>query len=421
MCRHRRLPPRRRGATRRATRATVRHGTGLTVRRPSDRTPVGSHRSAKLQRGRCRVREVTHKTSSVRSGSRGEVDSANHAVRSRSRPSRRFIRPPSGFGRPALVGGDGRAELGEGSVQARLGGSHRDVEGLRDRRGRQAEVVVEHQHRPQLRLEAAEATLELVAVGHVAELVGHRVRQDRRQLDLHRPAPPPAHGVEAGVDGEPVEPGIEALGVTQPGQVAPCPDVRVLDRVPRQLRVPDDEVGDGLQPRDGRDDEWREGVMVAPARSFDEVPLVHSHPRWCDPSAACKGNGVARPATCSWGASHRAVLRAQRRHLRPDGRADRRPGRAAACSSARPRGRAPPQPGRSDPRRRAPVRRVDRAARSAAVSARSRSSRCCASRRRPAPRRRDRVGHVAVRRHRPGHGERACGRTRSSAASSAIG
>jgi hypothetical protein len=42
--------------------------------------------------------------------------------------------------------------------------------------------------------------------------------------------------------------------------------------------VPDDEAGDSLQPRDGRADERREGVMIASARSFDEFPLVHSHP-----------------------------------------------------------------------------------------------------------------------------------------------
>ena len=34
-----------------------------------------------------------------------------------------------------------------------------------------------------------------------------------------------------------------------------------------------------VQPRDGRDDERIEGVMIAPARSLDEIPLLHGRPR----------------------------------------------------------------------------------------------------------------------------------------------
>ncbi len=76
-----------------------------------------------------------------------------------------------------------------------------------------------------------------------------------------------------------MEPGVELVGITQSREVAPGPDVGVLDRVSRELLVPDDEAGDGLQPRDGRADERGKGVMIASARSFDEFSLVHSHPR----------------------------------------------------------------------------------------------------------------------------------------------
>ena len=76
-----------------------------------------------------------------------------------------------------------------------------------------------------------------------------------------------------------MEPGIELVGITQSRQVAPGSDVCVLDRVSRELLVPDDEAGDSLQPRDGRADERSKGVMIASARSLDEFPLVHSHPR----------------------------------------------------------------------------------------------------------------------------------------------
>jgi hypothetical protein len=77
-----------------------------------------------------------------------------------------------------------------------------------------------------------------------------------------------------------MEPGVEPVGITQPREVTPGPDVGVLDRVSRELLVPDDEAGDSLQPRDGRADQRSKGVMIASARSFDEIPLVHGHPRW---------------------------------------------------------------------------------------------------------------------------------------------
>ena len=80
------------------------------------------------------------------------------------------------------------------------------------------------------------------------------------------------------MDGQAVEPGIELLGITQSREVTPGSDVGLLDRVLRELLVPEDEAGDGLQLRDGRADERREGVMIAFTRSFDEFPLVHSHP-----------------------------------------------------------------------------------------------------------------------------------------------
>ena len=76
-----------------------------------------------------------------------------------------------------------------------------------------------------------------------------------------------------------MEPGIEPRWVAQTGQVAPGSYVRLLDGISREIRVTEDEAGDSLQPRDGRADKRSKGVMIASARSLDEIPLVHSHPR----------------------------------------------------------------------------------------------------------------------------------------------
>ena len=89
------------------------------------------------------------------------------------------------------------------------------------------------------------------------------------------PSSATARLVETRVDGQAVEPGIEPLGVTQPRQVAPGSDERLLDRVAGQLRVPEDEAGGLVQPRDGPAGEFGEGVMIAPPRSLDESTLVH--------------------------------------------------------------------------------------------------------------------------------------------------
>ena len=71
------------------------------------------------------------------------------------------------------------------------------------------------------------------------------------------------------------EPGVEPVRVAQPGEVPPGPHHRVLDGVPREVAVPEDEAGSRVQARDGRARQRREGVLVASLRPHDEVSLVH--------------------------------------------------------------------------------------------------------------------------------------------------
>ncbi len=95
------------------------------------------------------------------------------------------------------------------------------------------------------------------------------------QFDLDR-APAPAPGkIETGVDGQAVQPRIEPVGVAEAPQVAPGADQCLLDRVAGELRVPKDQASGRVQPREGRVDEFGEGVMIAPLRASDELSLVH--------------------------------------------------------------------------------------------------------------------------------------------------
>ena len=77
------------------------------------------------------------------------------------------------------------------------------------------------------------------------------------------------------MDGQSVEPGIEPVRVAQPGKVPPGEHHRLLDRVSRELRVPEDESGGRVQSREGPVDERAEGVMIALTRPLHETSLVH--------------------------------------------------------------------------------------------------------------------------------------------------
>ena len=88
-------------------------------------------------------------------------------------------------------------------------------------------------------------------------------------------ATPLAGEVEAGVDGQAMQPGFETVRVSQPGQVAPGSDEGILDRVARELAVSEDQSSSCVQPREGSASDRGEGVMIAPSRSLDETTLVH--------------------------------------------------------------------------------------------------------------------------------------------------
>ena len=87
-----------------------------------------------------------------------------------------------------------------------------------------------------------------------------------------------AQEIETGIDGQAMQPGIEPVRVTQPGQVPPGSDERVLDRIARQFAVPLDQPGGRVQARDGEVDEHGEGVMIARRCSLHVASLVHGVP-----------------------------------------------------------------------------------------------------------------------------------------------
>ena len=169
-------------------------------------------------------------------------------------------------------------------MEARFRGPQRDPHRCGGVRERQAEVVVKDDHGAVFRLEMADATLDQVAVGRGRLGVRHRERMDLGELDLDASALGRPELIAAGVEEEPVEPRLEAIGVAQAGQVPPAPDERLLDGVLRAVGIPEDESGRGVQSTDRGACQQGEGVMIALPRPLHEVSLhvalVSARPVW---------------------------------------------------------------------------------------------------------------------------------------------
>src|SRR5262245_64369233 len=99
--------------------------------------------------------------------------------------------------------------------------------------------------------------------------------------------------IEAGMHEQPVEPRIEAIRVAQPGQAPPGANETLLDRVARELRVPEDQPVRRVQPRDQPADEHVEGVMIASHRPVHELSLVHGGPPGCCAAIRSRSDGMA--------------------------------------------------------------------------------------------------------------------------------
>ncbi len=82
-------------------------------------------------------------------------------------------------------------------METRFRRPERDSERESDLRQRQVEIVVKHDEGPRLRLEAAEAAFELVAVDHDGVRVVEVRMVDRGQVDVEAMSPEAARLVDA--------------------------------------------------------------------------------------------------------------------------------------------------------------------------------------------------------------------------------
>ena len=129
--------------------------------------------------------------------------------------------------------------------------------------------------RPRLRLKAAEATFELVAVGGRRRTVGNAGNVDWGQFDVEAMPPEPPPLIDAGANEQAVEPGVESIWAAQRGQISPCSDERLLDGVLGMVGIAQDQPGGGVQPEHRGAGQHGEGVMIAPSRTLHEFQLQH--------------------------------------------------------------------------------------------------------------------------------------------------
>ena len=133
-------------------------------------------------------------------------------------------------------------------------------------------------------IEVTNAALDEVPVCGGRLGVRHREGMDLGKLDLDAPALGDPELIAAGVEEEPVKPGVEAIGIAQRRQVPPASNERLLDGVLRTVGVLEDEPSRCVQPTDRGACQHRKGVMIALPCSLHEVSLhvalVFARPVW---------------------------------------------------------------------------------------------------------------------------------------------
>jgi hypothetical protein len=138
--------------------------------------------------------------------------------------------------------------------------------------------VVQGQDHPLIGLEASKPALDLVAVGHRADVVGcpGRIGVIGQQLD-DRPASRTtalALGERHAVPGDhPIRPCLEPIRVPEAWQLIPDRDEGLLHRILRSMVVAQDPVCDREETVRGRAHQRLEGLLVAARGSFHQISL----------------------------------------------------------------------------------------------------------------------------------------------------
>ena len=116
-------------------------------------------------------------------------------------------------------------------MESGLHGPDRHAEDVGDVGQGKPHVVVQDEDRPVLGRQPAERSIEAVAIVHRDGRIGTARSVDRQRRDVGDPSPVSPQLLVTGIDEEAVEPWREAIGITEPRELAPGEEERLLNRV----------------------------------------------------------------------------------------------------------------------------------------------------------------------------------------------
>ena len=134
-----------------------------------------------------------------------------------------------------------------GMVKSRAGRPRGDAERLGDLGGAVAHVVLEHEDRPLLGRQPAEATFELVPVGQSEEIIWRGRSVDRQDAQIRRSATFTRRLFDADVNEDSMQPCVETVRIAEPTQITPGDHQRILQSILGPIDVAEDPVGDRVQ------------------------------------------------------------------------------------------------------------------------------------------------------------------------------
>lgn len=137
---------------------------------------------------------------------------------------------------------------------------------------------MEHEHRPVFGTQATERSIDCIAIGNRARLIGECYDPTCCHI-ADGPVTLTARLAIDASDEDAMEPGLERIGVPEPAKVPPGANERFLDGVLREVTIPKHELGDVEEPVDRHGGEVGKRGPVPGARPLNQLSSHPSRPR----------------------------------------------------------------------------------------------------------------------------------------------
>ena len=147
--------------------------------------------------------------------------------------------------------------------------------------------------RAPLGVQATECAVQEFPIHDDRRDVGDGGPVEGRELDLYRPTTLSSQAVNAGANDQATEPRLKPIRIAKRRKVPPSSNEPLLDRVSRELVIPEDESGRRVQARDERAGKQCEGVMIAALCPLDELSLVHGDPSGDGAASMSRSDGMS--------------------------------------------------------------------------------------------------------------------------------